>query len=385
MAESGINSYFPSQTVSDAEKLSYDYGLKVGKAIEQEWFNNDGSYNKYKSNNNNFHNLRLYARGEQSIQKYKDELSINGDLSYLNLDWKPVPIISKFVDIVVNGIAERTYDVKAYSQDPFGMAKRTKYMEDILKDMRLKDFNATVEDQLGLDVRKSIIEELPESQDELELHMQLSYKQSVELAEEQALNTLLEGNRYELVKKQFYYDLTTIGIGAVKTSFNTSEGVVVDYVDPANLVYSYTDSPYFEDIYYVGEVKSIPVNELAKQFPHLSGDDLKDIMDSKTTTRSNYNSKYTVEKEDKNTIRVLYFNYKTYMNEVYKTKQTATGGDKIISKDDSFNPPQDKEGGYSRMLRSIECLYEGAMILGTERLLKWEMAKNMMRPKRRLK
>jgi hypothetical protein len=381
MAESGINSYFPSQTVSDAEKLSYEYGLKVGKAIEAEWFDNDGSYNKYKSNNNNFHNLRLYARGEQSIQKYKDELSINGDLSYLNLDWKPVPIISKFVDIVVNGISERTYDIKAYSQDPFGMSKRTKYMEDILKDMRLKDFNAAVEDQLGLDVRKSAIEELPESQDELELHMQLSYKQSVELAEEQALNTLLEGNRYELVKKQFYYDLTTIGIGAVKTSFNTSEGVVVDYVDPANLVYSYTDSPYFEDIYYVGEVKSIPVNELAKQFPHLSEGDLKDIMDNKTTTRSNYNSKYTVEKEDKNTIRVLYFNYKTYMNEVYKTKETATGGDKIIPKDDSFNPPESKEGGYGKMLRSIECLYEGAMILGTDKLLKWEMAKNMMRPK----
>jgi len=113
MAESGIKSYFPSQTVSDAEKLSYEYGLKVGKAIEQEWFNSDEGSNRYKSNGNDFHNLRLYARGEQSIQKYKDELSINGDLSYLNLDWKPVPIISKFVDIVVNGIAERTYDIKA--------------------------------------------------------------------------------------------------------------------------------------------------------------------------------------------------------------------------------------------------------------------------------
>ena len=128
MAESGIKSYFPSQTVSDAEKLSYDYGLKVGKAIETEWFNNDRSINKYKSNQNNFHKLRLYARGEQSIQKYKDELSINGDLSYLNLDWKPVPIISKFVDIVVNGIAERTYDIKAYSQDPFSVKQRTNYM-----------------------------------------------------------------------------------------------------------------------------------------------------------------------------------------------------------------------------------------------------------------
>ena len=381
MAESGIKSYFPSQTVSDAEKLSYDYGLKVGKAIEQEWFNNDKGSNRYGTNHNDFHNLRLYARGEQSIQKYKDELSINGDLSYLNLDWKPVPIISKFVDIVVNGIAERTYDIKAYSQDPNGVAKRTEYMEAILKDMRLKDFNAAVKQELQLDVRKSGIEELPESSEELELHMQLTYKQSIEIAEEQAINTLLEGSRYELIKKQFYYDLTVLGIGAIKTSFNTSEGAIVDYVDPANLVYSYTDSPYFDDIYYVGEVKSIPVNELAKQFPHLSEGDLEDIMKNKSNSRSNYNSTHVSDKEDNNTVQVLYFNYKTYMNEVYKVKEMATGADKIIPKDDSFNPPKDKEGGYSRMLRSIECLYDGAMILGTNKLLKWEMAKNMMRPK----
>ena len=381
MAESGIKSYFPSQTVSDAEKLSYDYGLKVGKAIEQEWFNNDRGSNRYKSNHNDFHNLRLYARGEQSIQKYKDELSINGDLSYLNLDWTPVPIISKFVDIVVNGIAERTYDIKAYSQDPYGVSKRSKYMETILKDMRLKEFNAAVEEELRLNVRKSQIEELPDSEEELELHMQLGYKQSVEMAEEQAINTLLEGSRYELIKKQFYYDLTVLGIGAVKTSYNTSEGAVVDYVDPANLVYSYTDSPYFDDIYYVGEVKTIPVNELAKQFPHLTGEDLEDIMKNKSNNRSNYNSTHSYDKEDNNTIQVLYFNYKTYMNEVYKVKETATGGDKIIPKNDQYNPPEDKEGGYGRMLRSIECLYDGAMILGTNKLLKWEMAKNMMRPK----
>jgi len=381
MAESGIKSYFPSQTVSDAEKLSYDYGLRVGKAIEQEWFNSDRGSNRYRKNHNDFHNLRLYARGEQSIQKYKDELSINGDLSYLNLDWKPVPIISKFVDIVVNGIAERTYDIKAYSQDPYGVSKRTEYMESVLKDMRLSDFNSAVKQELQLDVRQSNIEELPRSDEELELHMQLSYKQSVEIAEEQALSTLLDGNRYELIKKQFYYDLTVLGIGAVKTSFNTSEGVTVDYVDPADLVYSHTNSPYFDDIYYVGEVKTIPVNELAKQFPHLSEADLKDIMKNKSYNRSNYNSRYTDDKEDNNTIQVLYFNYKTYMNEVYKVKEMATGADKIIPKDDSFNPPENMEGGYSRMLRSIECLYDGAMILGTDKLLKWEMAKNMMRPK----
>ena len=381
MAESGIKSYFPSQTVGDAEKLSYEYGLKVGKAIETEWFNNDRGSNRYRSNSNDFHNLRLYARGEQSIQKYKDELSINGDLSYLNLDWKPVPIISKFVDIVVNGIAERTYDIKAHSQDPFGVKKRTDYMESVLNDMKYKEFDDFIGQNLGVNTRESEEKELPETPEEFQLHMQLSYKQAVEIAEEQALNVLFDGNRYELTKKRFYYDLTVLGIGAVKTSFNTSEGVVIDYVDPANLVYSYTDSPYFEDVYYVGEVKSIPVNELAKQFPHLSAEDLEDIMKNKSFNRNNNTTRFSADKEDNNTIQILYFNYKTYMNEVYKVKEMATGGDKIIPKDDSFNPPKDKEGGYSRVLRSIECLYEGAMVLGTDKLLKWEMAKNMMRPK----
>jgi len=381
MAYSNKN-YFPSQVVSDVEKLSYDYGLKVAKAIEKEWFDEDQrGHNKYISNFKNFHELKLYARGEQSIQKYKDELSINGDLSYLNLDWKPVPIISKFVDIVVNGIAERTYDIKAYSQDPNGMKQRTEYMESIIRDMQTREFNDIAKQTMNIDLYENDKDKLPETTEELELHMQMNYKQAVELAEEQALKVLMEGNNYELTKKRFYYDLTVLGIGAVKTSFNTSEGVTIDYVDPANLVYSYSDSPYFEDIYYVGEVKSIPVNELAKQFPHLEQEDLEDIMNNKNYNRNNYNTNYDTKKEDNNTIQVLYFNYKTYMNEVYKIKETGTGADKIIPKDDSFDPPQDKEGGYSKLLRSIETLYEGALILGTNKLLKWEMAKNMMRPK----
>jgi hypothetical protein len=378
MAESVIKSYFPSQVVSDAEKLSYEYGLKVAKAIEHEWFDEDQKIYRYIQNQNDFHNLRLYARGEQHIQKYKDELSINGDLSYLNLDWKPVPIIPKFVDIVVNGIAERTYDIKAYSQDPYGVSKRTEYMESILKDMRTKDFNDQVQNEIGVNLYETDREKLPDSEEELALHMQLTYKQNVELAEEQALAVLMNGNNYELIRKRFYYDLTVLGIGAVKTNFNTSEGVTIDYVDPADLVYSYTESPYFDDIYYVGEVKEIPINELAKQFPHLSNEELDEISRTQGVSRNRNNRR---RDSDKNKIQVLYFNYKTYMNEVYKVKETGSGADKIIAKDDSFNPPENKEGGYAKLLRSIECLYEGALVLGTKKLLKWGMAKNMMRPK----
>ena len=381
MAQSVANNYFPSQVVSDLEKMSYEYGLKVAKAIESEWFYTDRSSNRYRNNQNDFHKLRLYARGEQSIQKYKDELSINGDLSYLNLDWKPVPIIPKFVDIVVNGIAERTYDIKAYSQDPYGAGKRLDYMQSILDDIESKEINDFVQENAGINLYENDLEELPESKEELDLHMQLNYKQAVEVAEEQAINTLLEGSRYELTKKRFYYDLTVLGIGAVKTSFNTSEGVVVDYVDPADLVYSYTESPYFDDIYYVGEVKTIPINELAKQFPHLTQEDLEDIVKNKNYNNSNHDQGgYNSKQQDNNKVQVLYFNYKTYMNEVYKVKETGTGADKILPKDDSFNPPEDADN-FGKLQRSIECLYDGAIVLGTKKLLKWEMAKNMMRPK----
>jgi len=381
MANYGVKSYFPSQAVSDLEKMSYEYGLKIAKAIESEWFHHDRNNNKYLNNVNDFHKLRLYARGEQSIQKYKDELSINGDLSYLNLDWTPVPIIPKFVDIVVNGIAERTYDVKAYSQDPNGVKERTEYMEGIMNDMKMKQFDDVAAGRMGINTRESDIEVLPESTEELRLHMQLNYKQAVELAEEQAINVLMDGNKYELTKKRFYYDLTVLGIGAVKTSFNTSEGATIKYVDPADLVYSYTDSPYFDDIYYIGEVKSIPINELVKQFPFLTEEEIKEITQNKYYNRNNYKSRYSADKEDNNKVQVLYFDYKTYMNEVYKVKETGTGGDRAIEKDDTFDPPVNKEGGYEKLLRSVEVLYEGAIILGTDKLLKWEMSKNMMRPK----
>jgi hypothetical protein len=369
---------FPSQVVSDAEKISYEYGLKVAQAIEGEWFDETNNQSRYTNGKNNFHNLRLYARGEQSIQKYKDELSINGDLSYLNLDWKPVPIISKFVDIVVNGIAERTYDIKAFSQDPFGVSKRTKYMDAIMEDMRSREIKTFVKEQFGMDLFKSNPTLLPDSQEELDLHMQLNYKQAVEIAEEQALNVLFEGNKYELTKKRFYRDLTVLGIGAVKTSFNTSEGVVIDYVDPAKLVYSHTDSPYFEDIYYVGEIKTIPINELIKQFPHLTTEDLEEIQKSSGVSSRN-NRRHKEGEVDKNKVDVLYFNYKTYMNEVYKLKESASGAEKAIEKDDTFAPQENEN--FSRESRKMETLYEGALVLGTKKLLKWEMAKNMMRPK----
>jgi len=370
------NSAFPSQVVSDAEKASWEYGTQVGQAIEYEWFGQGRTNgNRYLTSWNQFHQLRLYARGEQSIQKYKDELSINGDLSYLNLDWKPVPILSKFVDIVVNGISGKSYDIKAYAQDPSSIKKRTDYASMLYEDMVAKEYLDSLKQTLGIDLYQTPnIDTVPESKDELELHMQLSYKQSIEIAEEEAIASVLAQNKYDLTRKRLNMDLTVLGIACAKTGFNTAEGITVDYVDPAYVVYSYTEDPNFDDVYYVGEVKSITIPELKKEFPSISEEELERIQQMPG------NSQYITGwgNYDENTVQVLYFDYKTYHNQVFKIKETPQGLLKALEKPDSFNPPENDN--FERVSRSIEVLYTGAKVLGSNEMVKWELAENMSRP-----
>jgi len=373
---------FPSQAVSNAEKASEKYGLEVAKAVESEWFKRDSGTARYYANRDNFHRLKLYARGEQSIQKYKDELSVNGDLSYLNLDWKPVPIIPKFVDIVVNGIAERTYDIKAYSQDPASVQKRTKHVQNLLEDMFTREYKDSVKKETGIDIFKTDRNTLPETEEEVQLHMQLDYKDSIEIAEEEAINNVFDHNKYELIKKRLDYDITVLGIGAVKNEYTTSEGINIKYVDPADLVYSYTESPHFDDIYYVGEIRRVSVVDLKKQFPHLTEEDIRKDVEGQGTNVKLYNKSYAgKDNEDDAYAYVLYFEYKTYRDDVHKIKETSTGASKAIKKDDTFDPPKDSRSRFEKSSRTIEVIYEGAKIIGTNKLLKWQLAENMTRPK----
>jgi len=370
------NSSFPSQVVSDEEKKSFEYGVQVGRAIEGEWFHGGRSGNRFATNWNRYHNLRLYARGEQPIQKYKDELSINGDLSYLNLDWKPVPVISKFVDIVVNGMSEKKYKVNAYAQDPSSLKERTNYAENLLRDIVAQEDIQILRDSIGVDTANFKGKtDLPETPEDVSLYMQLKYKPSIEIAEEEAINNTLAKNKFELVRRRLNYDLTVLGIAAVKTDWNKAEGVVVDYCDPAKMVWSYTEDPNFEDIYYVGEVKSITIPELKKQYPFISEEELDRI--SKMGNRSDYVVGWN--DYDENTVQVLYFEYKTYMNQVFKIKHTANGLEKAIEKTDSFNPPE--ADTFKKVSRTIEVLFTGAKILGYDQMIDWKMSENMTRPK----
>lgn len=382
MAEAtGSVTQFPSQSVSDSVKASLKYGEEVAMGIENEWFRKNAGTSRFVQNQRDFHKLRLYARGEQSIQKYKDEFSVNGDLSYLNLDWKPVPIIPKFVDIVVNGMQDRLFTIKAFAQDPTSIQDRTNFVEGVQEDIIAKDFIKEIDEKLGIDTRNIPDENAPQSQEELELYMQIAYKPAIEIAHEQAIDNILQRNKYFEIKKRLDYDQTVLGIACAKHTFNNTDGIKLDYVDPANLVYSYTEDPDFQDVYYFGEVKQIKSNELKKQFPELSDEEFKEVVEkSSNYNRYDYTHNDSNDSYDSNTLTVLYFNWKSWEKSVYKIKETATGAKKAIKKTDTFDPPKDQRSRFEKVAQARETIYEGVYVLGSNKLLKWQKAENMVRP-----
>ena len=375
---------FPDQFVSDADKKKKEFGLQVGQAIQYEWFRRDGLSCRFYNQFREFHRLRLYARGEQSVGKYKNELAIDGDLSYLNLDWTPVPIIPKFVDIVVNGMSDRLFDVKCYAQDALSAEKRNEYQEMVQRNMLAKNLFTQVKKDFNVDAFEIESQELPESDAELELYMKLNYKPAIEIANEVAINTLLEENHYSDIRKRVDYDITTLGIGICKHSFQDGDGVRVEYVDPAHVVYSYTEDPYFKDCFYWGEIKTIPITEVLKINPDLTPADLEEISKYSQSWYDYYNvaSMYENSMFARDTCTLLYFNYKTTNSFVYKKKKLTDGAFKTVEKDDQFNPPEEmmEEGNFERVEKRIDVWYEGVMVMGTNIILKWDMMKNMVRP-----
>ena len=379
------SSAFPSQLATDAEKASSQFGLQVGQAIQYEWFRKDGSNCRYYGQWREFNRLRLYARGEQPVSKYKNELAIDGDLSYLNLDWTPVPVISKFVDIVVNGMSDRLFKVKAYAQDAMSQAKRNKYQEMLESQVAGKQILTQIQELSGVNPFIMDPDKLPNTDEELSLYMQLNYKPAIEIAEEEAINTMFDENHYDNIRRRLDYDAAVVGISIAKHEFLQGSGVQISYVDPANVVYSYTEDPFFRDCFYWGEIKTLPLTELMKIDPTLTKEDLQEITQYSQAWYDYYNVAQFYQNSVffRDTATLMYFNYKTTKKVVYKKKALENGNSRVIEKDDSFNPPTEmmEEGNFEKVEKTIDVWYEGVMVMGTNILLKWELSKNMVRPK----
>jgi hypothetical protein len=280
---------------------------------------------------------------------------------------------------------DRLFKVKAYAQDSISLQKKTRYQDMIQADMLSKDILTDIKKNLGVDAFDTNPEELPENDEELALYMELKYKPAIEIAEEEAINTILDQNNYNETRKRVDYDIATLGIGVVKHMFLPGDGVRVEYVDPANVVHSYTEDPNFKDCFYWGEIKTLPITELVKIDTTLTNEQLEEISKYSQSWYNYYSSSqfYSNSLFNKDTATLLYFNYKTTKRIVYKKKNLDNGNFKIIDKEDTFNPPQEMmdEGNFEKVEKTIDVWYDGVMVMGTNIMLKWELSRNMVRPK----
>lgn len=376
---------FPKHTDDFSKQVLGDYGKQVAQAIQGEWFKREGNgVCGFYENKNEFARRRAYGRGKQSTKKYKDYISVNGDISYLNLDMNPIPVIPKFKDWVVNGMMDRDYTVKARSIDRESQDERAKYREAIEKDMLTKDFTQQAKSSLGVDLFSMNPDEIPESQEELDIHANMKFKPSTEIAQELAIKSVMNDNDYDDdLRYRIITDLVELGISSVKNRYSCSDGIVYDYVDPENFIYSRTEDPFFKDCFYFGEFKSELISNVFRENPYL-GEDEKEQIQAASSNWSNYHGLDNYNNYDDGldgNIAVLNFSYKTVRKKIWKDKSNKTGGRKILRRDKDFEVKGKGDRDFKKIVKSEEIWFEGSYVLGTDILLKWEVMENQMREK----
>jgi len=329
---------FPNPMASDEEKNKEDYGLQFGKQIEFEWFNRAQSGScSYYTKRDKYHNLRLYARGEQDTSIYKTLMNVDGDSSYSNYDFRPLQVIPKFVKLIVNQMTERLFDVKAEAVDNYSTDLKEGYRRNLEDFLMAKPAIEKAKEHLGVDISPQGSEDYPETQEEIDLHMKLKYKPAIEIASEEAIKYTLDLNDYDETQSRVIEDITTIGLACIKHKTDPNKGIQVEYVDPASTVHSYPTHRDFKDVNYYGEVKRITINELKR----ISGDkfndeELKEIGTATTewTRYHGFSSSDGYREDDLQglMVDVLFFTFKSTNTLSYKKKYNKGGGFKMTKK-----------------------------------------------------
>ena len=91
---------YPSPFQTQQQKASEKYGLQYFRAMYSD-YDTSSQISSNESQQQRYILNRKYAEGLQGIDKYKDLLKVNGDDSYLNLDWSVISVIPKFKEVVV--------------------------------------------------------------------------------------------------------------------------------------------------------------------------------------------------------------------------------------------------------------------------------------------
>lgn len=376
---------YPSQLAPYSEKKTKEFGMSLFQAISSEWFYrpNGGSCLFY-THQLEFAARRLYAKGIQPMNKYFSQININGDKSYLNLPKKPISIIPKCVDIICNGFAERDSFIKATAIDPISQEDKIAYRKRLEDDKNAMPIIKKAQETLGVNVANFPLDQIPETDEEMELHMQIKYKPSLEISEELAIDCVMQENTFtESVEKRNRKDIAILGVAWAKHRFSEERGIMLEYVDPEYKIQSYSEYPDFRDTFYDGEFKTILISDVLIEYPWINEPQYSDLRAQLEFSGNNWYTYHGNQQNEriKGTTNLLYFTYKTTREREKKIKFTATGMKKVSDAIDGKEKKEVKNDGFKFVSKVEEIEFEGVAVLGTDILLKWEVSENMTRPK----
>jgi hypothetical protein len=385
---------FPDPLASPDAKASKSYGMKYAKAIESQWGHTDDHGSIFRKRLDEFERYRDYANGTQDTKIYKQILNSldpnNGDGSLLNIDWSPVPIIPKFVKIVVNKILSKNPYPNVEAIDPLSITEKERKKAELKFNVENKEMLQQAK-MAGLEVGAEI-ERIPDTPEEAEIFLESNIKTSAEIAAQIAANLTLEWNEYNhTVHRRAVTDLVSVGMGVTKNDYDPNYGLVTKYVDPAYFIHSYTEDPLMNDLTYAGHIKRITISELRR----LAGDDFteEEYRQMATNVQNKYANdpnKLSHSYYDRNLQRTI-FGYDEYIVEVmdfeflsvddvfYESKESRFGNVGFYYKGMMYQPPKESVFDRKPIRMSFVTLYGGSYIVGTNKIYGYGMKNNQPR------
>jgi hypothetical protein len=384
---------FPSEFVNPETKDKPAYGLSFARAMYGRYYRQGGYYSQ---SNNQYVENRKYAEGLQSVEKYKDLLDMNGDSAFANLDFSIVPVAPKFVDLLVGEMTNQEYEIQFNSIDPTSLTEKDKERNKLQANMELAEFSAIIEEMAGVPVIPSG-EYIPETQEELDLHMQMNFKQDTEVAMEESVEFVLNNNDWSELRRKIYRDLIVLKRASIRLYYDDNDNIRLRYVDPVNLIVPYTDKDDFGNIRYAGEIQKLEIHQIRRMSQgSLSEEDLYNIAKNSAGKHGNrtwnYGSSFQryyrnfgnaglagVAEYDDFTIPVLDFEFHTINILKFEERENKFGRSYIEEKPYNYVAPKRPKDKRSLTEKELDVVYQGYWVIGTEHMYGYKQKEFMTR------
>ncbi len=359
----------PNMSAGNAEKDSREFGLAMAQFIESEW----GSV-RLKDRADQMNIIDSHMEGTVNVSHLKPMFDTSSDLSSLSINWTYHSELPRMINAVVEGFSYDKYRASVKGIDMHSQEERSKFRREKLKAMYLKDDVEEVSRLLGMDFSHQGY--IPASQEELNLYMELEYKQAHELAMELGIQKVFDFSDWRETFNHVAEDLAKYQIAAVKVVKDPNSGVKFEYVCPKNFIYSRDTERTrdFRGAYYFGQYQRLTIGDIER----LAGGRLSRKEASALMTYAGRPFTGNVTDMDREQhVDVINFCFKTNRYEIKKKKFNKYGGYKYIDKHDYWQPHEDMR---SEMVSiPYEVWYEGIYIPGTEILLSYGLVDNLLR------